>query len=115
MPHDFLPWDTPDAGRYVRRAFRLHRALAALDAGAPGGELRAATLRYLEVVRAQGYGHRTALRLLLIAAAHWAPSALDAEAQDRLGERLRFWVGTVYGLRWRAAGAAAPIAPRRPA
>lgn len=118
MRDEHQPWDTPDAGRYVRRAFRLHRALAALDGEAPRvaqAECRAAALRYLEVVRAQGYGHRTALRLLLIAAAHWVPSTLDAERQDALGAQFRFWVGTVYGLRWRSEGAAARSTPRRPA
>ena len=111
MPaEEFDPTRLPAAGGYVPVVFRLYRALAALDEAVPRtvGICRAAALRYVESLQPQGVGPGGALRLLRVAAAAWAPSRLTADQRLRLDARLRFWVGTVYRLRW---GATPPEVP----
>jgi hypothetical protein len=61
-----------------------------------------------------GIRHRTALRLLLAASAQWARDTLSPAERDALERRLRFWVGSAYGLRWRDADADAPAADGTP-
>ena len=101
--HDEEPRQAlPAAGGHIPAVTRMYRALAALDEAAPRtlGVCRAAALRYLEMVQREGVGPGVALRRLRAAAAAWAPARHGAAERLRLDERLRFWVGTVYRLRW---------------
>jgi hypothetical protein len=100
------PGDHPgSAWSPVATASRMYRALAALDEAVPRtrGACRAAAFRYLESVQREGVGPGTALCRLRAAAARWVPARLGAAERLRLHERLHFWVGTIYRLRWAAA------------
>ena len=100
------------AGSAVAVASRMYRALAALDEAVPRTRCacRVATFRYLERVQCEGVGPGTALCRLRAAAALWVPARLGAAERLRLHERLHFWVGTIYRLRW----VSAPDRGRRP-
>ncbi len=87
----------------ARALLRLHRALATFDAGDARAvaACRTAALRYLEALAPEGVGPGEALRRLRAAATGWGPAGLSADARLHLDARLRFWVGSAFGLRWR--------------
>jgi hypothetical protein len=115
MDRQFDPRRLPDGGRTLSLAVELCAALALLDGDEPQAwqRCRGAALRYVEAVRAGGFGAPVALDLLQRAVHTWVPSALDPERRARLDARVPFWVGTVYGLRWDADAAGAPADPDR--
>lgn len=113
-PDDETP--APPLSERVRRAIpearallRVHRAMVAYDPTSREavGACRAATYRYLEALAPDLVGPGEALRRLRVAMAAWAPPRLTTAERLELDGRLRFWVGTVHGLRWRQADEAA--------
>jgi hypothetical protein len=98
----------PHEARPVGVARELFCALALADGPAPAAWLhcRAAAHRYLDAARRERIRPDVALRLLTDAVRRWAAPELDAAARVRLATALPVWVGTAYGLRWRATGRA---------
>jgi hypothetical protein len=105
-PDDLEPTPAPPhARRPILDAPYLARALAAFDGADPRSvaRCRAAALRHAEALRAWDIGAGLALRLLRESAAIWMPDSVDPARRRELEQRMRFWVGTVYGVRWRSA------------
>jgi hypothetical protein len=103
---DFEPTPTPHgARRSLPHTPHLARALAALDWSDPRSvaTCRRAALRHAETLQTWGIGAGLALRLLRSSAAIWAPETMEPCQRRELEHRLRFWVGTAYGVRWRTA------------
>jgi hypothetical protein len=92
---------------------RLVLALSGLDEprGAGLRRCRAPALRYVESLAARGLGRGDALLRLRRLADRWASPGLTLLERMALDERLRWWIGTVYGERWQAA---APHSARPP-
>lgn len=107
----FDPRSLPDGGRSLGLALDLCSALALLDGDDPPAwpRVRGAALRYLTAVRAGRFSSGVALDLLRRAVGTWTPRSVPPERRARLDARLAFWVGTVYGLRWRVDAAPAPV------
>jgi hypothetical protein len=89
--------------REAHALLQLHRTVAELDPDDARtlARCRVTALRYLEALP-PGVGPAGALRRLRATVRAWAPPTLRARARRSLDGRLQFWVGTVYGLRWRA-------------
>lgn len=109
-----LPLDDADDG--TAPVLRLVCALAGLDApGAVGlRRCRAPALRYLESLAARGLGRGDALLRVRRLAERWASPGLTPLERLVLDARLRWWIGTVYGERWRGAAAPGARARRSP-
>jgi hypothetical protein len=90
--------------REAHALLRLNRSVAEFVPDDPRSlaACRVTALRYLEALPA-GVGPDGALRRLRATVWAWAPLTLSARGRRRLDARLRFWVGTAYGLRWRRA------------
>jgi hypothetical protein len=88
--------------REAHALLRLNRSVAEFVPEDPHtlAACRVAALRYLEALPA-GVGPDGALRRLRATVWAWAPLTLCARGRRLLDARLRFWVGTAYGLRWR--------------
>ena len=110
---DSAPISVLETEDFIAVLLRFQGALAALDAVTPAGlgRCRAAAFRYSELLQRQRIGPTSALRFLRAAAAAWTPPRLTPAERLRLHARLRFWVGTAYGLRWRTAADGAVGAP----
>jgi hypothetical protein len=94
--------EVAELAREAHALLGLSRAVAELNPADSHAltTCRTAALRYVEELP-HGTGFDDALRSLRTTVWAWAPPTLSGSGRQLLDARLPFWVGTVYGLRWR--------------